>query len=151
MEKDLKKYLTGGKFTNVSMSRSRTMSTIKGKNNRSTEICLKMEMVRRGISGWKLHANALPGKPDFCFPLEKLVIFVDGCYWHGCSKCGHVPKTRTDFWRAKINKNKERDKANTLKLKKAGFHSIRIWEHELKGKESMRVVVEKITDKLKST
>ena len=123
------------------------MSAIRGKNNRTTELRLRMSLVRAGMRGWKLHTEELPGRPDFYFEGAKLALFVDGCYWHGCPKCGHIPKTRTAFWEAKIKRNQERDKMKNLELRKLGTKSLRIWEHELKDKKDLDKVIEKI-DKL---
>jgi G:T-mismatch repair DNA endonuclease (very short patch repair protein) len=67
MERNLKKYLKKGSFENVPEARSRTMSAIRGKHNRSTEQRLRMALMRVGIKGWKLHAQELPGNPDFYF------------------------------------------------------------------------------------
>lgn len=123
------------------------MSAIRGKHNRSTELRLRMALVKAGVRGWKLHSEKLPGKPDFYFERVKLALFVDGCYWHGCPKCGHIPKTRTAFWEAKIKRNQERDKMKDRELKKLGAKNLRIWEHELKGKKNLDKVIRKI-DKL---
>lgn len=131
MEKRLKKFLENGTFTNVSEERSKYMSAIKGKHNRSTELTLRMALIRAGINGWKMHYK-LPGKPDFYFPQFKIAIFVDGCYWHGCPKCGHIPKTRSEYWKAKISRNIQRDKKNKKLLQNEGITVIRLWEHELK-------------------
>lgn len=78
-----------------------------------------------------MHVLDLPGKPDFFFPSEKLAVFVDGCFWHGCPTCGHVPKSNSAFWRAKIQRNRERDESATEKLEAIGIKVIRFWEHEL--------------------
>ena len=150
MERRLKKYLEDGKFKDVPEKRSRTMSTIRGKHNRSTELRLRMSLVQAGVCGWTLHPEELPGRPDFYFGKAKLAIFVDGCYWHGCPKCGHIPKTRPAFWKAKIKRTQERDRIKQLELKKLGTKSLRIWEHELKDKKNLDKVIEKI-DKLIST
>jgi DNA mismatch endonuclease (patch repair protein) len=131
MEKKLKQLLPDGHFENVTQKRSYMMSTVRGKNNKSTEMRLKMAMVRMGLNNWKLNNRTLPGKPDIFFPKNLLAIFTDGCYWHGCPKCGHIPKTRPDYWLAKINGNRQRDRVVKLKLKAIGIRSLRIWEHEL--------------------
>jgi DNA mismatch endonuclease (patch repair protein) len=144
MEKRLKKYLREGRFDNISEVRSRTMSAIRGKNNLSTEVRLRMELMRKGISGWKLHSKDLPGRPDFYFKKAKIAVFVDGCYWHGCPTCGHIPKTRTSFWEAKIKRNKQRDSNKKRALKKMGISSLRIWEHELKKTADTNSAVAKI-------
>ncbi len=131
MEKALKKTLKNGKFDNVPAKVSKTMSAIKGKGNKSTEIKFKMALVRNGISGWRLHPKYLEGKPDIYFPKEKIAVFLDGCYWHGCPKCGHIPKTNTNFWKTKISNNKKRDAKKRRILRRSGVKVLKFWEHEL--------------------
>ncbi len=147
MEKRLKKYLNNGIFSNVSEKRSETMSAIRGKNNKSTELKLRMAFVRNGIKGWRLNYKKLPGTPDFYFENKKLAIFVDGCFWHGCPKCGHIPKTRSAFWEAKINRTIERDRKKSNDLKKLGIRSIRFWEHELKDIDQVVYKIKRTLDK----
>jgi DNA mismatch endonuclease Vsr len=131
MERKLRKKLPGGRFKNVSAVRSRIMSAIRSKHTKSTEKVLRMVLIRAGLKGWKLHPPGMPGNPDLFFPKNKIVIFTDGCFWHGCQKCGHIPKTRTSFWRAKIIRNQARDRSNTHKLQRLGYRVIRVWEHSL--------------------
>ncbi len=145
MEKVLKKYLKNGKFDNVTDERSKTMSAIRGKNNRTTEVKLRMALIRGGYSGFKLHVCDLPGTPDFYFKKTKLALFVDGCYWHGCPKCGHIPKTRSEFWEAKINRTKQRDRKKKRELNRLGVSVLRIWEHELKNRQSIIRVLSKVS------
>lgn len=144
MERRLKEKLPGGIFHDVSSTRSRTMAAIRGKHAASTERRLRMVLIRSKISGWKLHAADFPGKPDFFFPNHKLAVFVDGCFWHGCPKCGHVPKTNTPFWSAKITRNIERDRLNRAALKKLGIRVFRVWEHALKSPASINTIIKKI-------
>ena len=139
MERRLRLKLPNGKFVNVSASRSRIMSAIRSKNTRSTELVLRSALIRCGIQGWRVHATEVIGSPDIYFPKQKLAVFVDGCFWHGCSKCGHIPKTRQVFWKAKIARNKNRDKKVKRSLAELGIHAVRIWEHELKRKPSAAV------------
>jgi DNA mismatch endonuclease (patch repair protein) len=133
VERALRKYLPGGVFRNVPVRSSQNLSAVRGRNNRTTELRLRLALVRARIKGWKLHANGLPGRPDFAFLRRRIVVFVDGCFWHGCPSCGHVPKTNTRFWRAKIQRNIQRDRENNAKLRKGKFCVVRIWEHELKN------------------
>lgn len=132
MDKALKKYLKDGKFQNVSLTRSKQMGSVKGKGNKTTEKRLRYALVSAGITGWKVQPKHIIGNPDFIFKKEKLAIFVDGCYWHGCPKCGHVPKTRSEFWKAKIDRTKQRDKEKAMLLEEEGYIIVRFWEHELK-------------------
>lgn len=104
-----------------------------------------MALVRAGISGWVLHAKDLPGKPDFFFPTMNVAVFVDGCFWHGCPKCGHIPRTRAEFWAAKIQRNRERDLQMSALLRRQKIRVLRIWEHELGDTEAIRKSIRRLT------
>ena len=148
LESALKHKLPDGRFLNVSKTRSRIMAAIRGKHTKSTEVALRMALIRSKISGWRLHATDLLGRPDVFFPLHRVAIFVDGCFWHGCPKCGHVPKTRTSFWRTKILRNRARDRVNTRKLRLSNVKVIRIWEHSLSDKRRTIRALAKISNAL---
>ncbi len=141
VERALKIYLPTGQFENVPAMRSRTMGAIRGKNTKTTEVALRMILVRAQVRGWTLHARHLPGKPDVFFRRQKVAVFVDGCFWHGCPRCGHVPKTRSAFWRAKLERNRKRDHRVTKALRKSGFKVVRLWEHLLKSDSGMRTAL----------
>jgi DNA mismatch endonuclease (patch repair protein) len=148
MECSLKAKLQGGCFKNVSKTRSQIMSSIRGKRNKSTEGRLRFVLVRRVVNGWILNPSSFPGKPDFLFPKGKLAVFVDGCFWHGCARCGHLPKTRKGFWQAKLAANKRRDRRVAANLRKSGFSVMRIWEHELVAANSLARIVRRIKNLL---
>ena len=131
MERLLKSRLKDGCF-NVSPERSRNMAAVRGKGNKTTEVRLKMALVRAGISGWILQRADLPGKPDFFFASAGLAVFVDGCFWHGCSRCGHLPKNNAAFWKAKIERNRARHTKVSRLLKQQDIQSMRFWEHQLR-------------------
>jgi DNA mismatch endonuclease Vsr len=131
MERALRKLLKEGRFQNVPEGHSRRMKAIREKGNKSTETRLRALLIRAGIRGWKVHPPGLPGKPDFLFLESRLVVFVDGCYWHGCPMCGHIPRINKPYWKAKIERNQQRDRLNTTRLQEAGFRILRLWEHEL--------------------
>lgn len=145
MEKLLKRTLPTGGFPCVPLTRSRTMAAIKGKHNRSTDIQFRMALVRAGIKGWLTHPN-LPGKPDVYFPKNRVAVFLDGCFWHGCRRCGHIPKTNSLFWATKFARNKGRDRKNSQLLRKQGIHVIRAWEHSLKNKKQLIKILHAIQD-----
>lgn len=132
MEKILRIKLVKGKFTSVSKVRSKTMAAIKGKGNKSTEVRLRLAFVRIGLRGWAMHEKTIIGKPDFFFYNQRLAIFVDGCFWHGCPLCGHIPKTNSSFWKTKIKLNKIRDRNTKKRLKAEGINVLRIWEHDIR-------------------
>lgn len=112
--------------------RSRNMAAIRSRGNRSTEQALRYRLVRAGIRGWHMLDPQVLGRPDFVFELERLAVFVDGCYWHGCPKCYRAPASNQEYWTAKIVRNKRRDKFVVRGLRKAGWRVVRVWEHELK-------------------
>ena len=112
-------------------TRSAIMRAVKSRGGRSTEKRLRAALVARGLRGWRMQAVELPGKPDFVFPAQSLAIFVDGCFWHGCPKCYRRPHSHQDYWDAKIKQNLKRDTRNRSRLRKLGWHVMRIWEHEI--------------------
>lgn len=132
MDKALREKLPGGEFEAVTATVSKRMSAVKGRGNKTTEVILRMLMVRFGVKGWKMHPKGVPGKPDFFFTAEKVAVFTDGCYWHGCPRCGHIPKVNRSFWSAKIERNRQRDIEKVASLEAIGVLSLRLWEHELK-------------------
>ena len=112
--------------------RHHCMSAIKGKNT-IPEILVRKFLFARGFR-YRLNHPRLPGHPDIVLRKYKTCIFVNGCFWHKHEGCKYfvVPKTRTEFWLNKINRNQERDKEVKKQLAKMGWHSITIWECELK-------------------
>lgn len=113
-------------------TRSYNMSRIKGKNTKP-ELLVRKFLHSNGFR-YKLHDKSLPGSPDIVLPKYKTVIQVKGCYWHGHEGCKYfkLPRTNTDFWKKKIDNNKERDIKNDNQLKKSGWNLIIIWECDLK-------------------
>ena len=90
--------------------------------------------------------HKLKGRPDIVFPSYGIAVFIDGCFWHGCSKHCRMPLSNTQYWKQKIADNKKRDKKNSRQLKKAGWMVIRVWEHSVK--KDLQKVVEKIINHL---
>jgi DNA mismatch endonuclease (patch repair protein) len=127
--------------------RSRNMSSIRSTRNRSTEQAF-LQVLRRGhISGWRRHLQ-LPGKPDFAFPLQKVVVFVDGCFWHGCPKCYRLPEDNRAYWVVKLNTNRRRDRRVSRLLCASGWKVLRIWEHTLETDSGKRRALRKLTTAL---
>jgi DNA mismatch endonuclease (patch repair protein) len=86
---------------------------------------------------YRLHVSGLPGRPDIVFPARRKVILVHGCFWHrhpGC-RYAYLPKSRTDFWQAKFERNVERDAENLRALEEAGWKVLTIWECEIQASE----------------
>jgi len=120
----------------VDESRSKIMARVKSKGNKSTELKFIDALRAWSISGWRRHLGVL-GKPDFVFSKEKIVVFIDGCFWHGCSKHCRLPATNVQYWVDKIQGNVRRDRQVTKELKKRGWIVFRFWEHELTGGASL--------------
>src|SRR5262245_33717525 len=116
------------------IERSAHMANVRGKGNRSTEMPLVEFLIAEGIEEWELHPRDLPGRPDIAFRGLKLAIFVDGCFWHGCPICQRrTPRTRPEFWAAKIDGNRLRDARITRTLRADGFRVLRLWEHSVQA------------------
>jgi DNA mismatch endonuclease, patch repair protein len=141
METKLRAILGANGFGDTSPTRSRMMAAVHGKQNRSTEQKVRMLLVRNRISGWRLNEPQLPGKPDFYFPQHRVAMFIDGCFWHACPTCGHLPKTNRPFWRAKLLRNKQRDRLTKRKLLSNQIEVMRIWEHELTSRSQSKVII----------
>ena len=107
------------------------MSHIKGKNTRP-EWIVRRFLFHHGLR-YRLHDKRIPGSPDIVLSRYHTVIFVNGCFWHS-HDCLHskLPKTNTDFWEAKMRRNKDRDADNYAKLHSMGWNVIIIWECQLK-------------------
>lgn len=112
--------------------RSKNMSAIRGNGNQSTELKLISIFRKNGICGWRRHARNIYGKPDFTFSENKVAIFVDGCFWHGCQEIKKLPVTNKSFWKKKLENNRKRDLLVNKTLKMSHWRVIRFWEHELK-------------------
>jgi DNA mismatch endonuclease (patch repair protein) len=110
--------------------RSEVMSLIRSRGNKKTEIVLARLLRKNRITGWRRHLDIF-GRPDFVFAKLKLVIFVDGCFWHGCPKHSNMPVNNRNFWQRKFSKNKARDLLVNQTLRRNGWRVIRIWEHDL--------------------
>src|SRR5437016_433432 len=101
-------------------SRPALMSSIRSRNNKGTELRLLSILKRMRISGWRRHVR-LPGRPDFAFRQERLAIFIDGCFWHGCPRCYKEPRENRAFWKMKMVNNRARDCRVTQELRARGW------------------------------
>ena len=110
------------------------MSGIRGRDTKP-EMIIRKGLHARGYR-YRLHSRALPGKPDLVFPSRKAAIFVHGCFWHG-HDCPLFkwPSTRADWWRAKIEGNRDRDQFVRAELAGMGWRQLRVWECALKGRQ----------------
>ena len=123
------------------------MSGIRSKDTRP-EMIVRRALHARGFR-YRLHVKDLPGKPDLVFPRYRSVVMVHGCFWHGHScHLFKVPSTRTEFWLAKIGRNRERDAEVRQALAGLGWRVLEVWECELRDarKAGYQPVVERIAE-----
>lgn len=131
--------------------RSYNMSKIKGKDTKP-EILVRKFLFTNGLR-YRLHDKKLPGKPDIILSKYRTVVFIHGCFWHGHKDCKYfvIPKTRTEWWKDKINTNIFRDHKVNFELQQIGWNVLTIWECELKAKnkeENLSILLERITNNL---
>lgn len=106
--------------------------------------------VRRLLHGlgyrYRLHRRDLPGSPDIVFAARRKVVFVHGCFWHahddGVCRAASVPKTRSDFWRAKLSDNRERDSRHVAALEEGGWKVLIVWECWLRDVTKVATVLQ---------
>lgn len=108
--------------------RSYVMSCIRSKNTRPEKM-LRSLLHRSGLR-FRIHDNTLPGKPDILFKTARVVIFVDGDFWHGW-RFPQWENKLPPYWKKKIRSNRRRDRRNHAKLRRLGWEVIRVWEHQL--------------------
>jgi DNA mismatch endonuclease (patch repair protein) len=117
--------------------RSKIMASVKSRGNGTTELALGRILQDAGIRGYRKHWP-VPGKPDFAWPGLKLAVFVDGCFWHGCTRCKYPPKTNKAFWLQKFTANIKRDRRVSQRLRRTGWSVIRIRECAIQKAPTLR-------------
>lgn len=120
--------------------RSEVMARIGGKNTKP-EILVRRVLHAMGYR-FRLHRKDLPGKPDIVLPKYRTVVFVHGCFWHGCQKCDRgtrKPKSNEEFWLRKIEGNRRRDSDSRKRLEELGWRVVVVWQCEIANIEALRV------------
>lgn len=120
------------------------MSSIRSRGNATTEERFAELLRTQHITGWRRHLP-LPGKPDFTFCSARVVVFIDGCFWHGCPRCYRRPGDNKSYWTTKLVLNRRRDRRNANHLRARGWHVLRIWEHTLKSPSGRCSAVNRVT------
>lgn len=117
-------------------ARSERMSRIKGRDT-GPELIVRRLIHAMGYR-YRLHQKGLPGRPDLVFASRRKIVFVHGCFWHrhdnSACKLARMPRSRTEFWRPKLEANAVRDKKAIESLKSSGWDVLVIWECELKDR-----------------
>lgn len=124
------------------------MSRVKSKNTK-TELLLRNALWHLGFR-FRINVKSLPGSPDIVLPKYHTVIFVHGCFWHGHKDCKKytAPKTNTEFWRAKVARNQERDQEVWRRLEGLGWAVIIVWECELE-KAPLAETVDRVSEEIR--
>jgi DNA mismatch endonuclease (patch repair protein) len=118
--------------------RKRTMQAVKGKGTK-LEKRLFATLAGMRLKGWRKNADDITGKPDIAFVKERVAIFVDGCFWHGCPHCNRkLPENNRPYWERKIRRNVELASIHNQKLADEGWIVIRVWEHEIRDKAAKK-------------
>lgn len=112
-------------------ARSNNMRAIRSART-SIEDAVSRGLWNRGYR-FRRNSRSLPGKPDISIKKLRIAIFIDSCFWHGCSIHYRLPKSNVDFWQRKIERNRQRDGEITEYYRSLGWTVMRIWEHEIRG------------------
>src|SRR6266404_5015040 len=116
----------------VSRETSRRMAATRGRDN-PRERALRSALHRRGLR-FRLHRRLIPDNRrrtvDIVLVRQRIAVFLDGCFWHGCPRHGTQSKTNARWWREKLQDNRARDRDSARRLRALGWTVLRIWEHE---------------------
>jgi len=130
------------------LTRSQLMGRVRSRGNKTTEIRMIEILRRHHLSGWRRNYPLL-GLPDFVWPKQKLVLFVDGCFWHGHDCRNLKPGSNAEAWKKKIERNKLRDRTVSRVLRQNGWLVVRVWECKLK--RSPQLVTKAIKQSLRQS
>src|SRR5262249_47752881 len=138
--------LGGGLSANYPSPSSRNIAAVMRANARrdtKPELALRSLLHSQGYRYRVHHKVLISGqhhvRPDIVFAKNKVAVFIDGCFWHSCPKHGTKPRQNADYWRAKLRRNRMRDRRNTTALTRAGWLVIRGWEHEKPARIALQV------------
>ena len=112
--------------------RSEVMSLIRSKDTKPETVV--RSMLHRMGHRFRLHRRDLPGHPDIVLPKHRVVIFVNGCFWHSHKNCrdGKMPRSNQDYWRPKLERTVRRDAESVAALQRDGWKTLVIWECEVR-------------------
>jgi len=125
------------------------MSGIRSRDTKPERVV--RSLLHRAGFRFRLHVSGMPGKPDLVLPRYRAVIFVNGCFWHGHEcRLFKWPATRTEFWRAKIGGNVERDKKAIADLVAEGWRCLTIWECAIRSRSNDPAFLEAMSEWIRS-
>lgn len=116
------------------------MRKIRNKDTKP-ELIVRRYLFSRGYR-YRKNVKGLPGTPDIVLRKYGIVIFIHGCFWHGHEIDSHIPNTNSNFWRAKIERNRQRDERSKSELKRMGWRVMIVWECQLKPAVSQQTLLE---------
>ncbi len=130
--------------------RSRIMAAVRSKDT-GPEMLVRRFLWSNGLR-YRVNVSSLPGTPDIAFSRHKIAIFVHGCFWHGHTGCsrGKLPKSRLDYWGAKVKANKSRDAETKARLEGSGWKHLVVWECQLRTQKVSSVTLPKLLEELRS-
>jgi DNA mismatch endonuclease (patch repair protein) len=124
------------------LSKARRRMQLQAERDTVPELAVRRELHRLGLR-YRLERPIVPGtrrRVDIAFGPSKVAVLIDGCFWHGCPQHGTLPtETNRDFWSSKIVRNRERDRDTDERLEAAGWHVVRVWEHEKPEDAAQRI------------
>lgn len=122
-----------GGFGVVAEATRKSMRANRGRDTR-LELDFRRALREAGMLGYRLHRRDLPGRPDVAWIGRRLAVFVHGCFWHGCERCGRyrLPKSNTPYWSAKVEENRARDARHRAALEAQGYRVLVLWECEVR-------------------
>lgn len=122
--------------------RSHAMRQVKGKNTKP-ELIVRAVLRKLGYSGYRIHRKDIPGNPDVAWIGKRRAIFINGCFWHGhdCPRGTRVPKTKAEYWVAKIGRTIERDVKNRHLLNQSGWRTLTLWECQLRDEAALNGIL----------
>ncbi|GFG87764.1 DNA glycosylase [Mycolicibacter algericus DSM 45454] len=124
------------------------MAAIRAKDTKP-ELALRAALRRAGATGYRLHRKDIPGSPDLSFIRWKVAVFVDGVFWHGHPDHWNPETASSDYWRTKIARNIERDRAADSALREMGWSVVRVWDQDVKN--DLDGCVRLVTNAMKTT
>jgi DNA mismatch endonuclease Vsr len=128
--------------------RSANMAAIRSRDTKP-ELLVRKSLHGAGLR-YRLNDRTLPGRPDIVFATRRIVVFVHGCFWHGCPRCidgKRKVKSNSQYWAQKVHTNRQRDQRNKAQLIKTGWKVIEIWECEITNS----AVISKLVNRVRST
>jgi DNA mismatch endonuclease (patch repair protein) len=119
-----------------------------GRKDTAPELLVRRYLHACGLR-CRLHDKRLPGSPDLCLPRRTCVVFVNGCFWHGhdCRHGAVAARSNADYWAAKIDDNRRRDRRKQAELRALGWHVEVIWECECRNPHTLAALARRLLER----